>query len=268
MDGARIASPPEDDVGAWRALADELDAWRRAGRVATLWWRDDDAAAPTPALDRLLDLAARHELGVALAVIPARAGAPLGERLARSPEHAVLQHGYAHANHARAGERALELGGDRDPRALLSDLSRGFAHLRALFAAQALPVMVPPWNRLCPALLEPIGRLGCYRALSTFAARARREPVAGLLQVNCHVDIIDWRAGRGFRGDARALADLCAHLRARREGRVDADEPSGVLTHHLDHDPGCWRFLDALLALTREHPAVRWLDATEACLKA
>jgi hypothetical protein len=53
----------------WCDLVDELDRWEEAGRVAQLWWRDDDAVAPTPALDRLLDVAAGIPLS--LAVIPA-----------------------------------------------------------------------------------------------------------------------------------------------------------------------------------------------------
>jgi hypothetical protein len=29
----------------------ELEHWSRAGRDATLWWRDDDAVTATPALE-------------------------------------------------------------------------------------------------------------------------------------------------------------------------------------------------------------------------
>ena len=43
---------------AWQKFADELARWSDAGREVELWWRDDDAARPTPALDRLLRLAA------------------------------------------------------------------------------------------------------------------------------------------------------------------------------------------------------------------
>ena len=42
----------------WADLDAELDRWKAAGRAATLWWRDDDATRPTPALDRLLALQA------------------------------------------------------------------------------------------------------------------------------------------------------------------------------------------------------------------
>ncbi|MDX1434056.1 MAG: polysaccharide deacetylase family protein [Gammaproteobacteria bacterium] len=250
---------------AWTALERELDAWGRAGRAATLWWRDDDASAPSPALGRLLDLAARHDKSLAVAVVPARAVPALGELLASVPGHRVLQHGYAHANHAPPGERAVELGGTRERAALLADLAAGYARLGELFAAQLLPVMVPPWNRLSATLLEPLAALG-YRTLSAFAARAEPESAPGLRQINCHVDIIDWRGSRGFRGEARVLEQLCAHLRARRLGEADAEEPTGLLTHHLDHDDACWDFLDRLLARTHAHPAARWLDATSACL--
>ena len=35
-------------------LSRELARWRAAGRRARLWWRDDDARAPGPELERLL----------------------------------------------------------------------------------------------------------------------------------------------------------------------------------------------------------------------
>ena len=31
----------------WPDLTAELDRWGEAGRTATLWWRDDDATAPS-----------------------------------------------------------------------------------------------------------------------------------------------------------------------------------------------------------------------------
>ena len=57
----------------WRDLTWELDAWATAGQTATLWWRDDDATRPTPALARLRQLAQDNGIPVALAVVPAGA---------------------------------------------------------------------------------------------------------------------------------------------------------------------------------------------------
>ena len=58
-------------MSVFRPLTDEFDRWADQGLTATLWWRDDDAIAPTPALDRLLDAAGPVPL--TLAVIPALA---------------------------------------------------------------------------------------------------------------------------------------------------------------------------------------------------
>ena len=94
---------------SWRNLSAELDAWAAAGRSATLWWRDDDAVAPSPELDRLLTLARARDLPLALAVIPARASQDLADWLVAQPARATLvQHGYAHQNHARKGEKKAE----------------------------------------------------------------------------------------------------------------------------------------------------------------
>ncbi len=71
----------------WSDLDAELDRWASAGRTATLWWRDDDAARLTPALERLIALARRHHAIVHLAVIPAR----LSPELARLPCRRALR---------------------------------------------------------------------------------------------------------------------------------------------------------------------------------
>ena len=110
----------------WRNLTEELDAWTDAGRRATLWWRDDDAVEPGPALARLLGLAGERGLPLALAVIPARASEALAEALGADPARTTpLQHGYAHRNHAPASEKKVELGAQRPANAVLEQLMRG-----------------------------------------------------------------------------------------------------------------------------------------------
>ena len=97
-------------MATWQDLDRELEAWLAAGRTATLWWRDDDATQPTPALARLLALAARFGQPLHLAVIPAQLDAGVAGALAGRSEVRVLQHGYAHIDHiASAGQGAAEL---------------------------------------------------------------------------------------------------------------------------------------------------------------
>jgi hypothetical protein len=251
-------------AAAWSALARELDVWAASGRRATLWWRDDDAVAPSPALDRLIDIAAQHRIPLALAVIPVPATPALAARLsAAGSDVAVLQHGFAHRSHAGAGEKKAELGAQRPSGIVLDELDRGGGLLRALFAGTGvatLPVLVPPWNRIAPSVVAGLCHAG-FTGLSTYNPRPGREAAPGVLLVNTHADIVDWRGTRGFVGEATALGLITGHLSARREGRADADEPTGVMTHHLVHDDACWLFLTALAARLAAHPGAVWLDA-------
>jgi hypothetical protein len=244
-------------------LARELDRWAKMRRVATLWWRDDDAVAATEPLARLADLASRHEVPVALAVVPAALDGSLPRAVGASSWATVLQHGFAHRNHAAPGQRSCELRSSRSLPDVERDLATGLETLRAAFGERFLPVMVPPWNRIDAAVIARLPALG-FTGLSTFGARAAATPLPHLVQCNTHVDPIDWRGGRTFVGADAAAGRLASHLAARRAGTADASEPSGLLTHHLVFDAAAWRFVGDLLARTCRHPAARWIAAAAA----
>ncbi len=245
----------------WEGLADELDAWRAAGRGATLWWRDDDAVGVTDALETMLEIGASTRTPLALAVIPARAETALRDRLDAAEGVGVLQHGFAHLNHQPEGGKKSEFGGARDSGQAEAEISEGRKILSGWRSCR--PVFVPPWNRIDPRFVEILPKLG-IAAISTFKARPEPNPAPGLLAVNCHVDIIQSRAGgRHFIGAGAAVQAITDHLSSRRRGRVDSDEPTGILTHHLDHNNDGWRFLERLLGTVGDHPAARWLDAAD-----
>lgn len=239
------------DDAVWGPLLAELEPWRRAGRVADLWLRDDDAVEPTAALDRLLDLTAHHAIPALLAVIPAHAGEPLAARLAPEPGIAVAVHGWAHENHAPDGEKKQELGAHRPAGIVLAELARAKAVIDRLFAGQAALVLVPPWNRIDAALLPALAETG-FAALSVFG----RAKQATIPIVNTHVDIVDWHGGRSGKDHRGMVRELAAELRWRRE--TGSREPLGVLTHHLVHDEIAWLFLQGLFEATAGHPACRW----------
>ena len=253
---------------SWQELEQELDAWAAAGQRATLWWRDDDAAEPSAALDRLLELSAARDMPLALAVVPGCCSHALGRRLSGDlPAMTPLQHGYRHLNHAGADQKKAELGDHRPLAVIREELARGAALMAATFGERALPVLVPPWNRIAPRVVAALPEIG-LSGLSTHEPRAAEHPVPGITQVNTHVDIMRWTAPRGFLGEAEALGLLCGHLRARRgvptgEQQVDRAEPTGLLTHHLVHDAAAWGFLKQLLVLLARHPAVRMLSARD-----
>ena len=205
------------DAAKMRFLA-LLDEAAVKGRTLDFWWRDDDAENATPALDRLLALADRYALPLALAVVPKGATPALAERLGSEPRVAVLQHGWQHRNHAAAGEKKIELGGERPLTETLDELRRGRERLKSLFPRQFLPVLVPPWNRIAGPVRAALGDVG-LPGLSTFGP----APAGDLHQVNVHLDIFEWRPVR--RTD-RAGGGLSAPLRGNRApagGRRRAD---------------------------------------------
>lgn len=251
-----------DDARAFCALDDELDRWQARGRRATLWLRDDDACADSPALRRLLGIARTHGVPVAIAAIPAAIDATLDDAL-RCEAATLVQHGYAHRNHAAPGERSAELGDGRSVHARLDELRRGRERLAQVFGERFAAVLVPPWNRAGEGLLPHLPGAG-FVGLSRFGPRASRHAAEGLPQVNAHVDPVAWRRNREFIGIDAAVARLVAHLAARREQGCDADEPTGVLTHHLVLGDAAWDFVTALLQRTCAHRAAVWVDVARA----
>jgi hypothetical protein len=242
-------------MSSWEEFFAELDLWP-AGK-ATFWWRDDDATASSPSLDRLLAL---PNLPLALAVVPAHMRLTLAERLAGSRVD-VLQHGFTHDNHQPSSDKKAELGNARPLALMQEELARGWQRLAALFGRRALRVLVPPWNRIDDGLVATLSAQG-YTGLST--AQPREDAGDGLVRANSHIDIVDWMVNpRKFIGLETALGLGVAHLSARRKGEADPLEPTGLLTHHLAMDDEGFAFTRDLLARSAAHPAVQWMAARD-----
>lgn len=239
--------PAMDDV--MRPLTQELDRWAAAGRVAQVWLRDDDAVEPGAPLDRLLHLTGGFSVPVTLAVIPALTGESLAVRLEREPATSVAVHGWLHRNHAGEGEKKQELGGHRPAAIIMDELKRGFGLLERLHGKRFVPLLVPPWNRIDPALVPRLAECG-FRALSVYGP----EKPSVLPIVNTHVDVVDWHGTRGGRDPAALVKDAVARLRH----MFDHGGSLGLLTHHLVHDQVVWDFLQMFFAATAGHPACRW----------
>ncbi|MBI3375798.1 MAG: polysaccharide deacetylase family protein [Betaproteobacteria bacterium] len=245
---------------AWRAFDVEIARWRDAGRDVEFWWRDDDATRPAPELERLLELCATSGVPLALAAVPEDAVPELFACLGGGVT--VLQHGVDHINRATEGEKKTEFSESEPVDSAVARLSSGRVRLEMLAGTRAIPVLAPPWNRLHAALVRRLGAAG-LRGLSTYGARTALTAAPGIVRFNAHVDIIAWRSGRGFLGDEQALGLAVQHLAARRGGAIDADEPTGWLTHHASHDAAAWAFLARLFDVTRRTAGVRWRRADE-----
>ncbi|MFI5011009.1 MAG: glycosyltransferase [Hyphomicrobiales bacterium] len=270
LDGAGIAAKKIASAAAratavaqaWQGLSAALDEIARDGETLPIWWRDDDAVAPSTALDRLLDLARRFEVPVALAAIPLLATPALADRLAHEARVDIIVHGLAHRNHSPQGELSSELGVGQPLLNRMAALYGAHERLRRLFGAKVVPMLAPPWNRIGEDLTARLGEAG-FAGLSTFKRRRAREAAPGVLQVNTHVDPVFWRGHGGLRDEAAMLDDLAALARETAARAPEEREPIGLLTHHLEHDPWVWRFVEELLACLSTHRAVRFTRPAE-----
>jgi hypothetical protein len=168
-----------------------------------------------------------------------------------------------HHNRAPTGGKKTEFPASELLSTALARLAGGRRRLEKLTGSRLLPVLVPPWNRIsAPDLISHLGAAG-YRGLSTFGTRGAIYAAPGVLMVNTHVDVIDWRGSRGFVGEDIALTLATRHLQARRVGLADAGEATGWLTHHAVHDEATWTFMARLLERTRGLDGVSWRTAAD-----
>jgi len=283
------------DAWVWHSLLQELDAWAVAGLEVTLWWRDDDASEPSRALWRLRDVAEAVGGPVTLSVIPARVQPGLVSMVAGWPDVIPVQHGFTHINHALGRNRQAEFVKTRPIGEMIADIQTGDRIMKDVFENRALPVFVPPWNRMPGLLTKALAELGfvglsihspqdcrvdrrSLRALARTAVAMASAPFANgfnghgqrlsgsgaktILTIGATIDVIDWRYHR-FLGEYLVLDHVIDHLRRRRLGRINRAYPTGLLTHHAVMDADAWRFIEHFVATTRIHPAVRWLTGKQ-----
>jgi hypothetical protein len=231
----------------WSELQAALKERNEAGRRVDFWWRDDDASAPSPALERAVDLSKKYGVPLALAVIPQDASPQLFQGL--HERVTVLQHGTDHRNRAAAGEKKTEYPAAESAESALARIFQGTQKLSEI--RSFIPILAPPWNRMRQDLLGKLPGIG-IRGISAYGPQQSREPAPGLRQVNTHVDVVAWRRGRRFVGEDEVLISTLRHLRS-------MEGPIGWLTHHAVHDAETWGFLERLFTLKD----VRWRSAAE-----
>ncbi len=241
----------------WRDFIAAVDQHASPTNRVRFWLRDDDAVEPTAALDRLARLCESHDVPALIAVIPGPAQQSLADYLREAPLLTPCQHGYAHINHASEPGRAQELGLHRGLEKILSELRAGQARMQDLFDGAVLPLLVPPWNRIDPALVTELPDMG-FRAISTFGWDLF-PPQEDFRQINSDVDIIDWRGGR----IGKSIPNLIGKCIEALTHPANTEKRIGILTHHLVHDDGAWAFLEALFAETSGHPHVEWVPAAQ-----
>lgn len=238
----------------WSMLRRVIAKAEDEGRTLSFWLRDDDVVRPSVALDRLLAASRRYGAPLALAVIPRLAEPALAARLKDETLVTPIVHGWSHKNHALPGEKKQEFGPHRMLDTMTTELAEALSRMEALFACNMTSVLVPPWNRIDPALVPRLPGLG-YRAVSLFGRAASVSPFP---VINTHVDPVDWRGTRACRDESSIVSDIVRHFMS--ESKPEA---AGLLLHHLVHDDAVWRFLDRLLEETARSPCCRWQSIDE-----
>ncbi|WPZ35418.1 hypothetical protein T8K17_04555 [Thalassobaculum sp. OXR-137] len=241
-------------MSALNTLAAHLDRRGETGRPLLLWWRDDDLETPSAELSVCLD--ALHAAGIAAAFAAIPSGlTPAAVAALDGTGAALFVHGWAHTDHAPAGEKKSEYGPARPVAERLEEIARGREAVEAIGGDRAFACFVPPWNRIGDDLLPELGAAGIL-ALSAFAPPRRAAPAAAVPRLDTHVDLIDWRGtGKPVSGDG-FVARLFEH-----DG---VDGPVGILSHHRVTDRRAWTDWAPLLRLLSDHPAVRWLSPGDA----
>jgi hypothetical protein len=211
--------------------------WRVGGQAPQVWWRDDDARWPTLAFERLLDLSTRRAAPLTVAAVPDGDLAALAEACRATPGVELAIHGFRHQNRAAPGAPSGEIN-DQDR---LEDVVSELGGAVSAFARAGTPatLFVPPWNSVHPTLSSAL--VGYGQARNASAAPPR---------LDAHLDVMRWKPRPRFRGAIRFLLRLRRLLAQRRRAQV-WDEPIGLLTHHLDHDPAAWAFLEDFLTVFR-----------------
>ncbi len=243
-------------MSLWDTVSDELALWGDGLPPARLWLRDDDAEAPTSNLEKLGRLTGQFNVPITIAVVPQPASVALAEWIFKHKQFSIALHGYSHHNYAPVSEKKCELGLHRGAQVVLDELAIGRGKLGNMFGDRFIDMLVPPWNRIDQHLLSFLAELG-FKSLSTFTWKDFTT-IPGLVQLNCHVDIIDWRGSRG----GRAIDDLIGELaEALQTARESGGAPIGILTHHLVHDAAAWDFLEQLFQFTSNRGDIVWCHA-------
>ena len=195
-------------------------------------------------------------------MIPHQIDPGLAARLDAAPHVWSMPHGFRHKNHEPKPARASEMGMHRPLEDTRADLVEGWRRMQAAGLPRTLAVQVPPWTRIGDKVVPHLVDWG-FAGLSGFGPRPVPPVDHRLVQVNAHVEPLRWRPDAQFAGDEKVLGQAVEHLRARREGTADRDEPTGLVTHHLQTPEEVWDFCDTFAGRLAFKGRARWIEIAE-----
>lgn len=217
----------------------------------SFWWRDDDVSADVwrhpidsqrhfQKLQKMLFLVRKHSIEAVFSVIPnnfTKRGARQIRALKRAEVYVAL-HGIHHHNNGGSGN-PTEFPEQCDMQSIVETLKNYKEDFAAIFDMQLVPIFVPPWNTLPPALEDVLLSSG-FTAISRV-----NVPCQKYSNINVDIDINDWKR-RALRDEVSILQDIIGLIR---QGRKSI----GLMGHHKLLDDRAVEFLDRLFAILASH---------------
>ena len=227
----------------WEDTLDEASARVSLEELPPIFFRADAIGVASRAFDLLCRIFRRHEVPLAMAVIPAWVSETRQTRLFRSaPVDERLwnwhQQGWRHTNWQKEGYRS-EFGPARSPEQQHEDILSGRAKMERNFGPHFLPVFSPPWNRLSAATLKVLQKLD-FKAVSAAEPFPRSmESRYGIRRFSVLLDLHS-RTDQNPAADFALLIDqLC--------GISKMKSPAGIAVNHHLMTQFAFEFLDRLL---------------------
>lgn len=208
---------------------------------SVVFFRADDVAVPGQCLARLVDIFAKHQVPLTLAVVPAWLTETRWQRLVElcGRDFSLwcwIQHGWQHRNHEPSG-RKLEFGPSRSFARKRMDLQNGFRRLSRLLADAFTPAFTPPWNRCDTETIKALKELG-FQALSRNLGAQPPAPAA-LTEYPVSVDLHTRQERDGASGWQNFLIELRQSL---------GSGFCGMMIHHQRMNDAAFDFLELLLS--------------------
>ncbi len=214
-----------------------------AGGPIAFFFRNDDVGWEDAQLFEMLDVFARYEVPIDLAVIPKSISRETAERLRkmvaeRPASISVHQHGFAHVNHEQTG-RKCEFGESRSSELQHADIAAGKKLLGDLLGPITDSIFTPPWNRCTASTAACLKQEG-------FALLSRDITAKQLDLMELPVSV-DWF---GHRKQVRLTpGEIGASLGA----AVSSQGPVGVMLHHALVNDDEREMIGELLKLLAAH---------------
>ena len=220
------------------------------GGPISFFFRNDDVGWEDTRLFDLLDLFARYEVPIDLAVIPKSISRETAARLRqlvaeRSGYVSVHQHGFEHVNHEQTG-RKCEFGDSRSSELQHADIAAGKKLLTDLLGPITDSIFTPPWNRCNASTAACLQKEGFTLLSRDITAKQLDTPELMELSVS-----IDWF---GHRKQVRLTPD---EIGASLGAAVSSQTPVGVMLHHALIDDEEREMIGELLKLLSSRPQVR-----------